>query len=100
MGSDVYLHFSIEAPPVYTEDTRELASDIDEKALAELEEQATERRTPFIARAGPETKATVGDSREVHVDTRKLYFFDPANGESIYGDRTAAPSGAPTSLNV
>jgi multiple sugar transport system ATP-binding protein len=33
MGSDVYLHFTIEAPPVVTEDTVELASDIDEKAL-------------------------------------------------------------------
>src|SRR5215217_3687850 len=30
MGSDVYVHFSIDAPPVFTDDTRELASDIDE----------------------------------------------------------------------
>jgi multiple sugar transport system ATP-binding protein len=100
MGSDVYLHFSIEAPPVFTEDTRELASDIDEKALEELKAQASERRTTFIARAGPETKAQVGESHEIHVDTRKLYFFDPADGQSVYGDRTAAPSGAASSLTA
>jgi multiple sugar transport system ATP-binding protein len=92
MGSDVYLHFSIDAPPVFTEDTRELASDIDEKALEELEEQATERRNTFIARAGAETKARVGEAIDVHVDTRKLYFFDPADGMSIYGETKAVPT--------
>jgi multiple sugar transport system ATP-binding protein len=86
MGSDVYLHYTIEAPPVFTEDTRELASDIDEKALTDLKEQASERRTSFITRAGPETKARSGEQQEIHVDTRKLYFFDPATGRSIEGD--------------
>ena len=86
MGSDVYLHFTVEAPPVLTEDTRELASDIDEKALEELKAQASERRTTFIARAGPETTAQVGERREIWVDTRKFYFFDPSTGNSIYGD--------------
>jgi multiple sugar transport system ATP-binding protein len=93
MGSDVYLHFSVEAPPVFTEDTRELASDIDEKALDELEEQASERRTKFIARAGPETRARVGELIDLHVDTRKLYFFDPVDGRSIYGGTDSAPTG-------
>jgi multiple sugar transport system ATP-binding protein len=86
MGSDVYLHFSVDAPPVFTEDTRELASDIDEKAVQELREQARERRSTFIARAGPETTARIGERREIWVDTRKLYFFDPSTGNSIYGD--------------
>ncbi|MGH2525442.1 MAG: ABC transporter ATP-binding protein, partial [Actinomycetota bacterium] len=96
MGSDVYLHFTVEAPPVVTEDTRELASDIDEKALQELKEQASERRTTFIARASPETKARVGERSEIWVDTRKLYFFDPSSGSSIYGDGRVSPIGAAT----
>jgi multiple sugar transport system ATP-binding protein len=98
MGSDVYLHFTIEAPPVFTEDTRELASDIDEKALEELKARASERRTSFVARAGPETRAAIGETHELHVDTRKLYFFDPATGMSIYDDRTIAPESARASL--
>ncbi|MGZ8565537.1 MAG: ABC transporter ATP-binding protein, partial [Actinomycetota bacterium] len=90
MGSDVYLHFTIDAPPVLTEDTKELASDIAEEALRVLKEQASERRTPFIARASPETTARAGERCEIFVDTRKLYFFDPATGDSIYGDQEAA----------
>ena len=86
MGSDVYLHYTIEAPPVLTEDTRELASDIDEKALTDLKEQASQRRTSFITRAGPETRGRSGEPAEIAVDTRKLYFFDPATGRSIDGD--------------
>jgi multiple sugar transport system ATP-binding protein len=95
MGSEVYLHFTIEAPPVFTEDTRELAVDIDEKALEELKMRANERRNPFIARASPETTAKVGEPTEILVDTRKLYFFDPATGNSIYyGGREVASIGA------
>jgi multiple sugar transport system ATP-binding protein len=96
MGSDVYLHFTVEAPPVFTEDTRDLASDIDAKALEDLKAQASERKTTFITRAGPETTAKIGEQREIHVDIRKLYFFDPATGRSIYGDRVTASTGAAT----
>jgi multiple sugar transport system ATP-binding protein len=91
MGSDIYLHFSVDAPPVLTEDTRELASDIGEKAVEELHEQATERRSTHIARVSPESRASVGKSCELHVDLRKLYFFDPATGRSIGDDREAVP---------
>jgi multiple sugar transport system ATP-binding protein len=92
MGAEVYLHFAVDAPPVLTEDTRELASDIDEKALEELKAQASQRRSMWVARAAPETRAQVGDSIEITVDTRKLYFFDPVSGESIYGDAAVAPA--------
>ena len=98
MGSDVYLHFTVEAPPVYTEDTKELAADVDEKALEELHAQATERRSAFTARTSPETRARVGGAMEIWVDTRKLYFFDPESGESIYGEREPASSGAAASV--
>jgi multiple sugar transport system ATP-binding protein len=90
MGSDVFLHFPIDAPPVVTEDTRELASDVGDKAVQELQEQASERRAAFIARVAPESRASVGAPCELHVDTRKLYFFDPATGRSIDGRREAA----------
>jgi len=94
LGSDVYLHYKIEAPPVLTEDTKDLASDIDAKALEDLKTQASEHRSVFITRAGPETRARAGEQLEIHVDTRRLYFFDPATGASIYDDPVASSSGA------
>jgi multiple sugar transport system ATP-binding protein len=78
---------------VLTEDTRELASDIDAKALEDLKAQASENRSIFIARTDPETTAQAGERREIRVDTRKLYFFDPETGEAIQGDRGVAPVG-------
>jgi hypothetical protein len=49
--------------------------------------QVTEQRATFIARVGPESRASVGDHAELQVDTRKLYFFDPASGRSLGVDR-------------
>jgi len=97
MGSDVYLHFTVNAPPVFTEDTRELAADVDEKALEDLKEQASERRSTFVARVAPETTARVGQPIEIWVDTRKLYFFDPATGSAIAGDSVPSAD-APATL--
>src|SRR5262245_2110944 len=85
MGSDVYLHFPIEQPPVLTDDTKALASDIDANALTDLREAASERRSIFVARASPETRAQIGQRCEIHVNPRKLYFFHPATGRSIEG---------------
>src|SRR6266566_5019463 len=87
MGSEVLLHFTVDAAPVLTDDTRELASDRGSEALQELHEQVSERKSPFIARASPETNAQIAEKREIFVDTRKLHFFDPETGEAIYGDR-------------
>ena len=87
MGSDVFLHFSLDTPPVVTEDTKALASDIDEQAVDELQEQASQRRTTLIARASPETSARAGGQTEIHINTQKLYFFAPESGLSIVGDR-------------
>ena len=70
MGSDVFLHFALDAPPVFTEDTKELASDIDEKALEDLKAQAGETAVTFIARAGPETTAQTGPAPRVPSSTR------------------------------
>ncbi len=100
MGSDVYLHFTVAAPPVVTEDTRELASDLDPKALEDLEAQASERTTRFVARVGPETTARASEPSELAIDTRKLYFFDPASGASIEGERAAAPTDTAASLTA
>ena len=90
MGAEAYLHFTVEAPPVVTEDTKELAADTGTEVLEELEAAARQRRTTFVARVNPRTEARIAESIEVVVDTRNLHFFDPATGDSIHAEATGA----------
>jgi multiple sugar transport system ATP-binding protein len=82
MGSEVYAHFTIDAPPVVTEDTKELAED---KGLdfTELEGQANAGKASFVARLNPRTSAARGRPMELEVDVRRLHFFDPETGDAI-----------------
>jgi multiple sugar transport system ATP-binding protein len=83
MGSEIYLHFGVDAPPVVTEDTKELAAEQGSDAVQELHRQAQRRRTNFVARVSPEVTARVADKVELAVDSRRLCFFDKASGEAI-----------------
>jgi multiple sugar transport system ATP-binding protein len=85
LGSDVVVHFTIDAPPAMTEDARELASDVGREALLRAEESAAAGRSTMVARLNPRTPATKGDAIELVVDTHRLHFFDPSDGSGIYG---------------
>jgi multiple sugar transport system ATP-binding protein len=82
LGSDVVVHFGLDAPPAITEDVRELAVDVGHEALEKLE-QSTDRTT-VLARLNPRTMAQAGESMELVVDTHRLHFFDPETGLAIY----------------
>jgi multiple sugar transport system ATP-binding protein len=84
VGSEAYVHFTLDAEPVVTEDIRELASDTGTEMLHKLEEEASEHKTPFVARMHARSRAREGARVELAVDTRELHFFDPETGEGIY----------------
>ena len=92
LGSDVVVHFPIDAPPATTEHVIELAADIDE-AVAAPTEAATAN---VVARLNPRTQAQPGDHIELVVDTHRLHFFDVDTGEGIYGTVDAPAVIAPT----
>jgi len=84
VGSEAYVHFTLDVPPVVTEDTRELAEDTGVEMLQKLDEEASTNRTPFVARMHARSRAREGARVELFVDTRELHFFDPETGDGIY----------------
>jgi multiple sugar transport system ATP-binding protein len=82
VGSEAFVHFTLDVPRVVTEDTRQLAEDTDVDMLRQLEEEA--HTTRFIARMHARSQAREGERVEVFVDTRELHFFDPETGDGIY----------------
>jgi multiple sugar transport system ATP-binding protein len=84
LGSEIMVHFTIDAPPALTEDVRELAQDIgDERAVQEAAE-GTKQHTTMVGRFGSRSNVRLGETAEVAVDTRALHFFDPESGLGIY----------------
>jgi multiple sugar transport system ATP-binding protein len=81
LGSEVLAHFTVDAPPVLTDDTRELARERD--AAEALEESAEERVTSFVAKLDARTELRPGDAAELVVDTSRLHLFDPEDGRRI-----------------
>jgi multiple sugar transport system ATP-binding protein len=86
LGSTVMVHFTIDAPVVLTEDTKELAGDVGAEALDSLHERAKEATSTFVAQLDPRTAVRKNDQVELVVDTGRLHFFDPDTGLGIYGE--------------
>jgi multiple sugar transport system ATP-binding protein len=84
LGSEVLIHFTVEAPIVLTEDTKELATDVGTVELEDLEQRAKEDRSTFVASLNPRTDAREGERLELFVDTHRLHFFDPESGHGVY----------------
>ena len=93
MGSEVFVHFGVDCPPVLTEDTKELAADrgLD---VEELESGPT-ATTSFVARFDADTAAKEDDRIEVLVDTKTLYFFDADTGAAVWDK---APERSPATV--
>jgi multiple sugar transport system ATP-binding protein len=82
MGPEIFAHFTVDAPPVLTEDTRDLAAD---KGLdtEDVEGQAESGSAKFVARLNPRTSAVRGRAMELVIDVRRLHFFDLETGRAI-----------------
>jgi multiple sugar transport system ATP-binding protein len=85
LGADILVHFGVEAPPVLTEDVKELAGDVGQEALEVMEQGVQAGQTTFLARLSPRTNAREGQPIELAVDVTRFHFFDPDTGLGIYG---------------
>jgi multiple sugar transport system ATP-binding protein len=82
LGSEILIHFPVDAPPVMTDDTRELFRDTG--ALDDLEGRAEAGASTFVARLDPRSGVAERERLELYVDTARLHFFDPRTGAGIY----------------
>ncbi|HEX6702847.1 MAG TPA: sn-glycerol-3-phosphate ABC transporter ATP-binding protein UgpC [Gaiellaceae bacterium] len=83
MGSEIYLHFALDAPILDTEELREIST---AEAIEAAEELTHHHGTPSVARVDRTSRAREGEEVELGVVTSRLHFFDLATGEAIYGD--------------
>jgi multiple sugar transport system ATP-binding protein len=76
LGADKYVYFTTAGPAVHS------------AQLDELEAEGEVHENQFVARVPAESKATVGQSLELALDTTKLAVFDGDSGVNL----TIAPS--------
>ena len=83
LGAEAIVHLETDAPPVLTEDVREIAADADEASLQSLAAEAKRRRARVVARVPAETGVQIGDDVSVQFDAAKLHFFDVETGAAL-----------------
>jgi multiple sugar transport system ATP-binding protein len=82
LGSEIMVHFAIDAKHAVTDDVRELAEDVgDDRGVEDL---AGADKATLVGRFGARSRVRPGQPLEVAVDTRSLHFFDPETGLGIY----------------
>ena len=77
LGSDTYIHFYKDIPPVQTKAIEEILADEGEDISA----LGTE--TKFIARINPNATIEEGQNINLSIDPSKLHYFDPETGLAI-----------------
>ena len=84
LGTQTLVHFEIDAPPVDTEEMKELAEDAGAVDIG-YQGDSGGVRARFVAEVDPKAQVSRGDVVELAVDTSQLHFFDPSTGAGIYG---------------
>jgi multiple sugar transport system ATP-binding protein len=77
LGSEAFVHFERDAPPVVTPELRELMEDegTDVDSLGAV--------TKLTARVDPDHAPRSGDNAQLYLDTSRIHFFDKDTGLAI-----------------
>jgi len=90
LGNEAYAYVPFEAPPEVQEQLLQLERDLDGESL----------RTQLVISLDGASRIKEGDEADIWVDGSKLHLFDPATGENLTVDASAAgtiPSDTATS---
>ncbi len=82
LGSEIMVHFAVDAKHAITDEVRELAEDVGDDRVAQPDHAAA--TATLVGRFGARSRVRGGVDVEVAVDTRALHFFDPDTGLGIY----------------
>jgi multiple sugar transport system ATP-binding protein len=83
LGSEIMVHFRVDAQPAETEDTKELAQDVHGEGSVPDQPDKSEGAI-IVGRFGARSQVKEGAPIEAAVDARALHFFDPDSGLGIY----------------
>ena len=81
LGAEALVHFTLDAPPVVTDDTRELVQDAED--TEDVDELIERRASAFVARIDPKVDVPLGETVPLVVDTTELHVFDPDDGRAL-----------------
>jgi multiple sugar transport system ATP-binding protein len=84
LGSEIMVHFSIDAAHAVTEDVADLQKDIGTDRAPGSGIASEAGGAVLVARFGPRSRVKVDDTIQIAVDTRSLHFFDPQTSLGIY----------------
>jgi multiple sugar transport system ATP-binding protein len=86
LGAEQYAYFQVETAQLEAEELRELAED------AGTAEVPSSGEGQVVARIEAASKISRGDEAELWLDSSRLYFFDPSNGQSLLADGARGPA--------
>jgi multiple sugar transport system ATP-binding protein len=84
LGSEVNVLFTVDAPPVTTEETLAAVSDEGAEDILPLIEEGSQ----FCARVDARTRARPGKPLRLAVDPGRFHYFEPDTGLAIASERT------------
>jgi multiple sugar transport system ATP-binding protein len=77
LGSDLFVHFSVERGAVEARGLSEVADELQEAGVRHADEALT------VARIDPASDIAAGDTIELWVDTARVHYFDAESGENV-----------------
>jgi multiple sugar transport system ATP-binding protein len=92
LGSEVHLLFTVDAPPIITEDT--LAAATAEESDEVIPLIAVEGKSSFTAQVDARTAARPGGLVRLSIDPRRLYFFSRETGLALGAPQSVTASPA------
>jgi multiple sugar transport system ATP-binding protein len=89
LGAELIAHLELAGRPVMTDEVKEIAADLDDSAIQDLEAETRDAKLPLVGRFDVASRARADQSIEVVVDTSRIHYFDLETGAAIGGHPVA-----------